>query len=262
MTAPRTVSVVVPHFNDLVGLDLCLSGLRRQTYPESAYEIIVADNASPQGPAAVSAVIGDRARLVVVPEKGAGPARNGGAALAGGEILAFIDSDCRPDPDWLTQGVEALGACDFVGGRVEVLVDDVHRMTASEAFERVFAFDNEAYVTRKGFSVSANLFCPRALFDAVGGFAVGVSEDVDWCHRALKAGYRIGYAPRAVIGHPARRTWTDLLKKWRRRMAASCGWRAVCFFRSRPSPTPRRCSPAQGWRQPGSACRPWESCTV
>ena len=56
----------------------------------------------------------------------------------------------------------------------------------------------------------------RALFDAVGGFRVGVSEDTEWCERARVAGYRIGYAPAAVVGHPARRTWDELLAKWRR----------------------------------------------
>jgi hypothetical protein len=89
-------------------------------------------------------------------------------------------------------------------------------MTAAEAFESVFAFDNARYVREVGFSVTANLFCPRALFDAVGGFRVGVSEDMEWCLRAGAAGYRIGYGEAAVVGHPARRTWGELKTKWRR----------------------------------------------
>ncbi len=92
-------------------------------------------------------------------------------------------------------------------------------MTATEAFERVFAFDNERYVRRKGFSVTANLFCSRALFNRVGGFRVGVSEDTEWSHRALGIGARLAYAPRAVVGHPARRTWAELIGKWRRMSA-------------------------------------------
>jgi GT2 family glycosyltransferase len=210
------VSVVVPHYRDLPGLERCLTALERQTYPHDRIEIIVADNASPEGEAAIAGVIGGRARLVIVSEKGAGPARNGGVAVATGEILAFTDSDCQPEPDWLLQGVRALARCDFAGGRMKVLVDDAARMTPSEAFERVFAFDNETYVTRKGFTVTANLFAPRMLFDAVGGFRNGVSEDVDWSHRAVKHGHRIGYAPDAVVGHPARRRWPELQSKWRR----------------------------------------------
>jgi GT2 family glycosyltransferase len=80
----------------------------------------------------------------------------------------------------------------------------------------VFAFDNERYVRQEGFTVTASLFCRKALFDEVGGFRVGLSEDADWCHRARAAGYRIGYAAAAVTGHPARKTWPELLGKWKR----------------------------------------------
>ena len=210
------VSVIVPHYEDLAGLDLCLAALDRQSYPREAFEIIVADNASPVGAEAVAATIAGRARLVVVTEKGAGPARNGGAALATEALLAFTDSDCRPEPDWIAQGVAALTGHDFVGGRVRVVVDDLDAMTPTEAFEYVFAFNNQRYVTREGFTVTANLFCPRALFEKVGGFRVGVSEDVEWSRRATTAGYRLGYAANAVVGHPARKNWDDLIKKWRR----------------------------------------------
>lgn len=208
------LSVVIPHYNDLRGLDACLSAIGRQTLRPD--EVIVADNASPQGERAVADVIAGRARLVVVPERGAGPARNGGVAVAAGEILAFTDSDCVPEPAWLEQGLAALATADFVGGAMRVLVDDEASLTPSEAFERVFAFDNETYVLRRGFTVTANLIAPRKVFDATGGFRVGVSEDVDWCHRAGKLGYRIGYAPAAAVGHPARRTWSELRRKWER----------------------------------------------
>ena len=216
MTPRPTVSVIVPHFNDLVALDRCLALLCAQTYPRDRYDVVVADNASPQGEAAVAAVVAGRAKLVVVAEKGAGPARNGGVAASTGEILAFTDSDCEAESDWLTQGVAALAGYDFVGGRVKVLVDDVRHMSPTEAFERVFGFDFKTYITRKGFTGSGNLFCGRALFDAVGGFRVGVSEDVEWSHRARAAGFRLGYAPLAVVGHPARKTWDELRRKWRR----------------------------------------------
>jgi GT2 family glycosyltransferase len=211
-----SVSVIVPHYNDLPRLDACLAALGRQTYPPDRFEIIVADNASPQGQAAVAATIGGRAKLVIVGERGAGPARNGGVAASRGEILAFTDCDCLPDPDWLAEGVRALEQHGFVGGGMRVLVEDPRRVTGAEAFELVFAFDNESYVKRKGFTVTANLFCSRRLFDEVGGFRVGVSEDIEWSHRASAAGHRIGYAQGARVGHPARRTWPELVAKWRR----------------------------------------------
>jgi glycosyltransferase involved in cell wall biosynthesis len=218
------VSVIVPHFEDLANLNLCLAALEAQSLPCEAFEIIVADNASPSGPAAVERVIAGRARLVVVPERGAGAARNGGAAHARGTVLAFTDSDCRPEPQWLAEGLEALAGVDFVGGRMTVLVDDAARLSPAEAFETVYAFRNEFYVKRRGFTVTANLFCHRTVFDRVGGFvASGVSEDNEWCYRARDLGFRIGYAERAGVGHPARRTWPELLKKWRRINAETYG---------------------------------------
>jgi GT2 family glycosyltransferase len=208
--------VIVPHYNDLPALDRCLTALQAQTLDADAFEVIVADNASPVGEDAVVSAIAGRARLVTVVERGAGPARNGGVAAARGEILAFTDSDCIPAPDWLAEGVAALEQSDFVGGGMRVLVGDEAHVTGAEAFELVFAFDNQAYVERKGFTVTANMFCPAAIFAQVGGFRVGVSEDLEWSHRARDAGFRIGYAPAALVSHPARRDWGELTAKWRR----------------------------------------------
>jgi len=213
--APK-VSVVVPHYHDLGGLALCLAALGNQTYPKDRLEVVIADNASPEGEAAVAEVIAGRAKLVVIGDKGAGPARNGGVAASSGEVLAFIDSDCVAEPAWIEEGVNALGGHDLVGGRVKVLVADPARVTPVEAFERVFAFDFKTYIERKHFTGAGNLFCPRPLFERVGGFKTGVSEDLEWSRRAQTFGYSLGYAPLAIVGHPARRTWAELLAKWRR----------------------------------------------
>jgi len=217
------VSVIVPHYNDLNGLDICLNALAAQTLRRDAYEVIVGDNGSPQGSDAVEALIAGRARLIIVPERGAGPARNGAADLARAPVLAFIDSDCVAEPAWLAEGLAALSAWDFVGGQVKVLAENPDNPTPTEAFETVFAFDFKTYITRKGFTGSGNLFCPRALFRSVGGFRVGVSEDVDWSRRATAAGYRLGYAPKAVVGHPGRRTWPELRAKFARVNAETYG---------------------------------------
>ncbi|MGH7010819.1 MAG: glycosyltransferase, partial [Caulobacteraceae bacterium] len=218
------VSVVVPHFHDLVGLALCLSSLHAQSWPRERFEIIVADNDSPEGQEAVEGVIAGRARLVLVKERGAGPARNGGAAAAGGEILAFTDSDCRADPRWLETGTAALASYDIVGGAMQVLTEDPRCLSPVESYERIFAFNNRRYIRRKGFTVTANLFCSRRVFESIGDFSSDVvSEDVEWCDRARRLGYRIGYAEAAVVSHPARRNWQELVVKWRRLNQESFG---------------------------------------
>lgn len=216
------ISVIVPHYNDLERLDACLVALLAQTGGHD-FEIVVSDNMSPCSEGAVKAVIADRARLVLAPEKGAGPARNAGVAAARGETLAFTDCDCIPEPGWLSAGLAALERHDFVGGRMTVLVADPRHMSGAEGFERVFAFDNRSYVEKKGFTVTANLFCSKALFENVGGFRNDVSEDLEWCQRAGSMGFRIGYAPQAVVGHPARANWQELRHKWRRINAETYG---------------------------------------
>ncbi len=212
----RLVSVIVPHLDDYDNLDACLTLLGGQSFPHDRTEVIVADNGSSRGFDAVRQIVGTRARVVEVDERGAGPARNAGVRASRGDAIAFIDSDCRPDPRWLEEGLAALRSVDFVGGRVDVLVDDPRRMTAAEAFESVFAFQNERYVNELNFTVTASMFVWRPVFDAVGGFENGVPEDMDWCRRARLKGYRLSFASRSIVQHPARRTMPELKRKFRR----------------------------------------------
>lgn len=218
-----SISVIIPHFNDLSGLDRCLTALAGQVAVPHRHAVIVADNGSDCGLDAVARLAGDRARVVAAPDRGAGPARNAAVAASDGTILAFIDSDCVAGPDWLAHGVAALAEADFVGGRVDVLVDHDGPLTGAEAFETLFAFNMRAYAETKGFVGSGNLFCPRRVFDAVGPFGNGISEDLDWCRRATAAGFVMGYCDAAAIGHPARSDWGDLHRKWVRINAETYG---------------------------------------
>jgi GT2 family glycosyltransferase len=210
------VSVIVPHLNDYDNLDACLTLLQAQSFPGDRIEIIVADNGSSRGFDAVRQIVGSRGRVIEVAERGAGPARNAGVQASRGDAIAFLDSDCRPDRRWLEEGLAELELADFAGGLVEVQVEDPRRMTAAEAFESVFAFRNERYVKNLNFTVTASMFVWRSVFDAVGGFVNGVAEDKDWCLRARRQGYRIRFAPKSIVGHPARRTMPELKRKWRR----------------------------------------------
>ena len=222
-TAKPAVSIIVPHYNDLENLRDCLICLKAQTLAPCQYEIIVCDNNSACGLSAVRSACDGIARVVLAQKRGAGEARNVGAALALGELLAFTDSDCRPAQNWLKRGVEALQDADVVGGRMAVGVGDRSRLTSAEAYELVFAFNNRRYVEKQGYSVTANMFTRRDVFGKVGPFRVGVSEDRDWGRRATALGFRTKYATDAVVVHPARRQWADLLRKWRRLTSKSYG---------------------------------------
>lgn len=209
------VSVIVPHYADLPALGRCLAALERQSLPAERREIIVCDNGSPVAQETLEQAIAGRARLVIEPVKGAGPARNRGVAAARGAALAFIDCDCVAEPDWLRAGLAALEDADLVGGRVRVFSEAEHP-SGADLFEQLFAFDFKSYIEKKGFTGAGNLFCRKSTFEAVGGFRSEVSEDLEWSRRAVAMGYRLRYCHEAVVAHPSRPDWPALRAKWKR----------------------------------------------
>lgn len=94
------ISIVIPHFNQEDHLRTCLKRLQAQKGGLTDVEIIVVDNGSRRMPDAVCAEI-PAVRLLSETTPGPGPARNRGAAVAQGDVLAFIDADCHADPGWL-----------------------------------------------------------------------------------------------------------------------------------------------------------------
>jgi glycosyltransferase involved in cell wall biosynthesis len=94
-----TISVIVPSLNDAGFLAACLDALARQTRP--ADEIIVVDNGSTDATAAVARAAG--ARVVDEPVRGIWPATAAGFDAASGDLLARLDADSVPAPDWLAE---------------------------------------------------------------------------------------------------------------------------------------------------------------
>ncbi|MBF9032140.1 glycosyltransferase [Rhodobacterales bacterium HKCCE3408] len=209
------IAVIIPHYDDLARLRRCLAALTAQDL--TGVEVVVADNATPGGLAGLAEAF-PAIRLVTQPERGAAAARNKGAEVTAAPWLAFLDADCVPSEGWLNR-VRVLAAGDpgtVTGGRIDVFDETPGPRTGTEAFETVFAFDQRGYIERKGFSVTANLVTARATFADVGPMIVGMSEDVDWCRRAVAKGYRLVYDDALAVAHPTRGDWPALRKKWRR----------------------------------------------
>jgi len=209
------VSVLIPHRDDLENLRLCLDLLERQDFPRADFEIVVADNHSSCGLAKILDACGPNVIVVPATLPGAAHARNAAVSVALGASLAFIDSDCRPAPDWISRGLKTLRDGVVVAGKVEVLLADPARPTPAEAYESVFAFDNRRYV-RQDFCLGCNMFVRSADFDRVGPFRAGAPEDLDWSRRAVRQGLKLIYDERVIVGHPARRDWPALARKTRR----------------------------------------------
>ncbi|MCB1370839.1 MAG: glycosyltransferase [Rhodobacteraceae bacterium] len=213
------LAVIVPHYNDLARLSACLDALA----PELAaagprVEAVVVDNASPVdlGPLAARH---PRIRFVTETRKGAAAARNRGVHETVAPLLAFLDCDCVPAPDWLAVAMRLAGSADVIGGRIDTFDETPGPRSGAEAFETVFAFHQKDYIERKGFSVTANLLTSRAVFEDVGELIVGLSEDVEWCRRAAAKGHALVYADDLRVSHPTRADWPSLARKWRRTTA-------------------------------------------
>ncbi|WP_306252659.1 glycosyltransferase family 2 protein [Parvularcula sp. IMCC14364] len=212
----KKVSIIVPHYNQPALLLKCLHALESQDYP-GPVQIIISDNATPGGIEDIRNSFPD-VHFINAPQKGAACARNAALAIAEGDIVAFTDSDCQPARDWISAGVEGLEitGADLVGGAVDVTVEKPSAPTSVEVFEKVFGFRQKLYIEKKHFSVTANLFAHGDAVRETGLFTNGLSEDVDWCHRARSLGFRLSFYRKCVVSHPARQAWRDLKIKWSR----------------------------------------------
>jgi GT2 family glycosyltransferase len=209
------VDVIIPHLDDQVRLATCLEHLQRQTYPAEFTRITVVDNGS-QRPIDEVVARFPSVRAGFEAERGCGSARNAGVALTSGDIIAFTDSDCRPDPGWIMAGVRRLTGdeADIIGGDIKVFAADESDPTDVELFDKVFGFEAQRYIRYKRFAAGANIMVSRKVFHAIGPFRNGeLPEDLEWGRRAVALGYRLGFAPDAVINHPARRSWEEIRRK-------------------------------------------------
>jgi glycosyltransferase involved in cell wall biosynthesis len=92
-----SISVVIPVRDDGERLERCLERLQRQTEPP--FEIVVVDNGSSDLTPVVAAWWG--ARCIGEREPGIPAASSAGYDAARGDIIARLDADSEPPPDWL-----------------------------------------------------------------------------------------------------------------------------------------------------------------
>jgi glycosyltransferase involved in cell wall biosynthesis len=208
------VSVIIPVYNDAARLRRCLLALAEQTYPR--YEVIVVDNGSADDVAAAVAGL-PFVRLCAEARPGSYAARNAGLAQARGDLLAFTDSDCVPEPGWIAAGVARLQAapgCGLVAGSIALFCAGP-RPTPVELYECLTAFPQQEYVERDHYGATANLFTTRAVMERVGPFAAALTSggDREWGQRVHAAGLPLIYADEVRVGHPARRSFGELARK-------------------------------------------------
>ena len=206
MTNLPFFSVVVPTYNSLETLQQTIEGLLGQNYPSDRYEIIIIDDGSTDGTTDYLEQMGRQGRLFFQPQthKGPGGARNHGARLGHGEILAFIDSDCLPASNWLTalaKGYEAPQSPDAVGCPIEITPFD-HWLYHFYLCQKKRHRNN--HLPTPLFLDTANASFRRSAFLAVGGFDERFPfafEDIDLGYRLRLAGYCLQTTLEAVVWH-------------------------------------------------------------
>lgn len=197
------VSVVVCAYNAADTLEDCLSSLERLTYPH--YEVVLVNDGSKDATPAIARAHAGVRTIDVYPNAGLSNARNVGAHAATGEVVAYCDADVRVDPEWLNYLVQPFLNDDVVGsggpnvvpgddpwvaqcvarapgGPTHVLLDD---RTAEHVPGCNMAFDREALLSIGGFN---------PVFLRAG-------DDVDVCWRLQAKGWRLGFAPAALVWH-------------------------------------------------------------
>ena len=213
------ISIVIPHLNQSDMLEKCLQSLAEGS--RKADEIFVVDNGSAQMPETVCNAF-PTVTLLRETEPGPGPARNLGASVTDGDILAFIDVDCLADPAWLETAHTAMQdtTAEILGGDVRIAYVDPGRLTVLEAYESIYAYRMDRYIAREGYTGTGNLVVRKAVLQDVGPFAgITVAEDRDWGQRATAKGYQTRYVSGMKVYHPARTSFNGLKAKWDRHLA-------------------------------------------
>lgn len=217
---PR-VSVIVCSYNGAKTLGDCLRSLDRLNYPD--HEIVLVDDGSRDNTREVvrefvaerdrrAAAGGTLPRFIdlVGPNRGLSQARNDGARAASGEVLAYTDSDCMADPDWLYHMVGTLLAGEYVGvGGPNISPPAVDWIQAAVAA----APGGPSHVLLTDVVAEhipgCNMAFRREAFANVGGFDPvyrKAGDDVDFCWRLQSGGGVIAFSPAAIVWHYRRFT--------------------------------------------------------
>jgi len=213
------VSIIVPAYNESVGIAAAVASLAGSRYPE--LEVIVVDDGSSDGTADIVDGLGlDGVRVVRQANAGKAAALNNGLRLARHELIVCVDADTQFESDtlgWLVRpftdpGVGAVSGNTKVANRGRLIGRWQH-------IEYVMGFN----LDRRLYDIldcmptvpgAVGAFRRRALVDVGGISEDTLAEDTDVTVAVNRAGWRVVYEERARAWTEAPATWGEL---WRQR---------------------------------------------
>lgn len=205
------ICVIIPANNSTPHIINCLESVLATAYHN--FEVYFIDDGLAKEAKDLLAVYRGRIKIIESKQRGPSFARNLAARSTDAQFLAFTDSDCLVDKNWLQEllkGFYKFPEAVSAGGAQGLPYD-------ATPFERkVFIFMKKAGIVadymRKastdsirivGHNPSCNVMYRRDIFLKEGGFLEGLwpGEDVELDHRLIKKGYKLLFNPKAVVYH-------------------------------------------------------------
>jgi glycosyltransferase involved in cell wall biosynthesis len=225
------VSVVVPVYNGETDLPDLIECLRSQTYPTNRVEYLLVDNKSRDYTSTILQAAAKSPKqegfnqitirnLTENTIQSSYAARNKGMRASTGEIIAFTDADCRPEPQWLQNLVEP-----FANLEIGITCGEILALPGNTLLEKHAARENtlsQKHTLAHPFcpyGQTANLAVRRQILAQVGMFRPYLTSggDADLCWRILReTSYKMYFAENAIARHRHRNTIKQLQSQWYR----------------------------------------------
>ncbi|BAY85249.1 family 2 glycosyl transferase [Calothrix parasitica NIES-267] len=219
------VSVVIPIYNGTADLPELINCLLAQTYPKDKVEYLLVDNNSNDGTFELLklALENTPVKIRALSEneiQSSYAARNTGIREAEGEIIAFTDADCRPQPQWLDELVQP-----FINDNIVIVAGEITALPAYSLLEKYA--DRQETLSQKhtlankfcAYGQTANLAIRRFALEKAGLFrpylTTGGDADICWRILQLEIG-NLEFAPQAIVQHRHRSTLKELKSQWKR----------------------------------------------
>ena len=229
-TGALSLSVVICTRNRPTDLRRSIEALLASA--DTAYELIIVDNASDNDDTERVVRAFPSARYIREDRPGLDIARNTGAFAATGDIVAYTDDDVEVDASW-TAGLKTAFDSPLVMAVTGLVVPRSLDTEAQYVFERFWSFgkgylprtfDHRWFLAHQPYSApaweigaGANMAFRRDIFRLAGGFderldvgASGCSGDSEMWYRVLAEGWNCLYLPGLVVYHRHRSTMAEL----------------------------------------------------
>ncbi len=199
----KRISVIIASYNSAAWLAGCLAALEDQTLPREGFEVIVVDDGSTDDTRLVCQRAG--VRYIFQENRGPAAARNHGVREAAGEVVAFTDADCLPEPDWLREltapfaSPEISAAKGVYRSRQRELVARLVQLEYEAKYERLKRFEYIDFIDTYSAAYRREVFLAHGGFDE--RYTTPSVEDQELSFRLHEAGCKMVFRPQAVVYH-------------------------------------------------------------